>query len=217
MELAGGVISIVSLIGLVHTCNEAIEQFDSYRQFEYESRNIMTRFDLNKFLFRKWTDHVGIANNKLNEKHHPNLNDDKMTSLISETLFSIKEIFKNIEATSSALQRQREIENSFDFIDLLASLSKRSINQISNSASVSKRYKMSWAFDKNTKFNKEVETFGLLMKRLYRVVSIAISESELRQWMNKIASSLSDISVQIRIERKYLTKNKRVKRNDKAI
>jgi hypothetical protein len=217
MELAGGVISIVSLVGLVHTCNEAIEQFDSYRQFGYESRNIMTRFDLDKFLFRRWTDHVGIANNKLNEEHHPSLDDGKVASLISETLFSIKGILKCTEATSSALQRQRETENSPDFIDLLASLSKRPINQISNSASVSKRYKMSWALGKNTKFSKEVETFGLLVERLYRVVPIAVSESELRQWMDKVAGSLSGISVQIRIGRKYLTKNRRVKRNDKAI
>jgi dTDP-4-dehydrorhamnose reductase len=105
MKLASEIISIVSLIDLVHICNETIEQFDSYQQFEYESRNIMTRFDLNKFLFRRWTDHVDIANNKLNEEHHSSLNDDKVASLISETLFSIKEILKSIKATSSALQR----------------------------------------------------------------------------------------------------------------
>ena len=187
MDLALGIAGLAGLAGLFKVCQEAIEQFESYKGFKYESRIVMNRFHVYKHKFRKWADYVGIADNKLNEKHHSSLDDREVVLLISRTLFDIQETLKNMEATSTTL---REIDNPQDCTNLLGSLQRRPTGQSPNSASVSTMLKVSWALGKNTKFSKQVHTFIALVEDLYIVIPNP-------QWMDK--GLLNGISVQMRI------------------
>lgn len=186
MEIAFGVVGLAGLAGLFKVCQEAIEQFESYRGFKNESRIVMNRFHVYKHMFKKWADYVGIADDKLNEKHHTSLDDREVASLISRTLFDIQETLKNMEATSTTLQR---IDDPQDCTDLLGPLQRRPTGQSPKFASVSTRLRVTWALGKNTKFSKQVHTFIALVEDLYSVIPNP-------QWMEK--GRLSGISVQIR-------------------
>lgn len=198
MEIAGGVVGIVGLADLYSACKEAIEAFNSYRHFESESRYFIDRFNLDKYLLQRWANYVEIADSKLNEKHHTSLDDRKVKSLIKSTLFSIQEIFTNIEGTSSILQPEEKISNLLDFIYLLRSIQRRLTNQNPNSVSILKRNKFKWALGKKATLSTQIGIFGLLVDKLHSVISISelneVSKPGLRQWMNKLAHSLSDIS-----------------------
>jgi ankyrin repeat protein len=189
-DIALGVAGLGGLASLVKACQEAIEQFESYRDFQHESRIVMNRFQVCKHKFRKWADYVGIVDNKLNEKHHTSLDDPDEAELISRTLFDIQETLKNIEATSTTLG---ESDNPRDSINLLGSLQRRPTGQSPNSASVSRRQRASWALVKNTKFSKQVHTFTLLVEDLHTVIPIP-------QWMDNDTGLLSGIAVKIRIQ-----------------
>jgi ankyrin repeat protein len=188
-DIALGVAGLGGLASLVKACQEATEQFESYRDFQHESRIVMNRFHVYKHKFRKWADYVGIVDNKLNEKHHTSLDDRDEASLISRTLFDIQETLKNIEATSTTLG---ESNNPRDCINLLGSLQRRPTGQSPNSASVSRIQRASWALVKNTKFSKQVHTFTLLVEDLHTVIPIP-------QWMDNDTGLLSGIAVKIRI------------------
>lgn len=196
MEAVGLAIGIAGLAGLFSACKEAVEQVDSYRRFGFESRQIMARFDVDKFLFQRWADHVGIADNKLKEVHHTSLDNVAVALTISETLSTIQEILKNTEGTSSTLQLER---NPLEPTHLPGSLQKRPTNQGRSLASVSKKNKISWALGKKTKFSTQVEIFGIFVGKLYSVVPIPEPyeglEPDLKQWIDKLGHSLSGISV----------------------
>lgn len=199
MEVAGLAIGIAGLAGLFSACKEAVEQVDSYRHFGSESQQIVSRFKANKFLFQRWADHVGIANNKLKDVHHSSLDNVTVASTISSLLSSIQEILKNTEATSSTLQLELPNSNLLDPTHLPGSLQKRHTNHGPNSASVSSKNKLSWALSKKTKFSTQVEIFGLLVKDLYSVVPIPracdVLDPDLKQWIDKLEHSLNGNSV----------------------
>lgn len=198
MEAAGLAIGIAGLVGLFNACKEAVEQVDSFRHFGFESRQIMARFDADKFLFQRWADHVGITNNKLKDAHHTDLDKFEVALTISRTLSSIQEILKNTEATSSTLQLKLQNSNPLDPTHLPGSLQKRPTNQGQNFASVSKTNKISWALGKKTKFSTQVEFFEILVGKLYSVVPIpepsAVLDPDLKQWIEKFGHSLNGIS-----------------------
>lgn len=165
-------LGVAGLAGLFKICQEAIEKFKAYRHFENESRNIMTVFDVDKLRYRKWAEYVGFADNELNDKHHASLDDGEVAWLISRILSIIQEILNNTAESSTILQLEREINKSQDSTSLSGSLYRRPIGQIPHSASVSKRFKLSWAVGKKLKFSEQVNNFGVLVEKLYSVVPI---------------------------------------------
>lgn len=161
MEIAG-------LAGLVGGCMEAIERVDSYRNFRSESRLINDRFDCEKLLFRQWSDKVGITGGKLKGVHHPSLDDDAVLAVVERILSSIHELFVLTEPTVLGLQF-RSTDNDTTFLNSLE-LSKDNSTKRKHQAFPSTRGKLSWAFKGKARFITQVELFGELIDKLYRLV-----------------------------------------------
>ncbi|KAF2188906.1 hypothetical protein K469DRAFT_541182, partial [Zopfia rhizophila CBS 207.26] len=54
MEPGGLAVGTVALASLFGTCLEALEKFDSYRDFRTDSRHLTTQFKADKLRFEKW-------------------------------------------------------------------------------------------------------------------------------------------------------------------
>lgn len=90
MEIAGLGVGVVGLAGLFSACLEVVERIDSYKNFDLDSRALISQFDADKLLFKQWGEAVGFDGESLGNNHHENLND-------TETLLAIRKIFAIIQ------------------------------------------------------------------------------------------------------------------------
>ncbi|MCJ1462826.1 hypothetical protein MMC07_001429 [Pseudocyphellaria aurata] len=194
MEVAGLIVGIAGLAGLFSACKEAVDQVDSYRHFEFESRQIQARFDISKFKFERWVKHVGSTNGELKEVHHTSLDNVAVAQAMRTILSSIQEILENADRTSSTLQLELQDSSSLDPSHPPGFLRKRPTNQGPNFAPVSKKSKISWALGKKTKISGQVETFETWVEKLYSIVQIPMPDPDLKQLIDKLGHSLSEES-----------------------
>ncbi|KAI9792435.1 MAG: hypothetical protein M1816_002319 [Peltula sp. TS41687] len=141
MEIAGLAVGIAGLAGLFSACMESIERIESYRNFGHDSRHINDRFDADKLLFQRWATEVGISGGKLQAVHHVDLDNAAVLSMVQRILS----------------QYPRSLQ--MNYTDR-----KRSEDQ------PSKRGKIVWALKGKAKFIAQVELFGNLVDKLYRLV-----------------------------------------------
>jgi len=141
---------------------------DSYKEFGFESRLIITQFKADKHLFTKWAQDVGIDKNKLNNNYHPNLNNEETNLIVQEILSSIQEIFSKTEGTVSNLQSVVEA-GPISFPNGIDVLNTRQKSQNPKGA-ISKRRKIAWSFRSKVKLFSQVQQFGALVERLRSLV-----------------------------------------------
>lgn len=92
MEIAGLGIGIAGLAGMFTTCLDVMERIDSYKDFGVDSRAIMSQFDAQKLLFKRWGTAVGFDDRRLQDDHHENLDDAATRVAVQNILSSIYEI-----------------------------------------------------------------------------------------------------------------------------
>ncbi|KAL8724748.1 MAG: hypothetical protein Q9181_006692 [Wetmoreana brouardii] len=174
MEIAGVAVGVIGLAGLFNACKDAIEHFNSYKNADSDFRYIETRFLTDKALFERWANGVGYAENQLDEtKFASRLNGQDAVALTVRTILSsIPEILRSAEKASSAVRSQLpsiEPTNTTHSYDLSQ---RRPIIPDRKSLSVSMRSRLAWTISKKTKFNDQVEAFGVLVGKLYTLIPV---------------------------------------------
>jgi hypothetical protein len=179
MEIAGLAVSIAGLSSLFNSCLVAIEQVDSYRKFGVESRYITARFDADKILFERWASGVGIVEGKLKEVHHVQLDDVTTAAAVRRILSSIHEIFSLTDSTASKLQFQA-INDNLSSITTKHDISKERFMKLNKSQALApRRGKVQWALGGKAKFITQVETFGVLVDKLRKLIPLGEATTDL--------------------------------------
>lgn len=168
MEVVGLTIGVVGLAGLFSVCQAAIEQIDTYRNFENESRSIKAQFELSKQIFQLWAKDVGLKDTTTTESHHPNLNDPRTASTVAEALRSISDIFDVTIDTSSTLQPDLSDNNQSSSTTAPKIIPSRFKHY--KPLQASRKDKIEWMLRGRNKIVKKVEIFGDLVTKLYTLV-----------------------------------------------
>lgn len=162
-------VGVAGLAGLFSTCLQVLDHIESFANFDSDTRHAITRFKSDKLLLRIWADAVGIVDGKLREKHHFLLDDAAIQAMVKEILLNICQIFDSAEGISKKLRPDLaySISKAADSGDFCTSnFQKLAIAP----APKSKRNKIVWAIQGRSKFESQLETFGILVEKLYNLV-----------------------------------------------
>lgn len=168
MEPIGLAVGVAGLAGLFSSCLEAIERFDSYKNFDRDSRSLTTQFNAAKLLLEKWGRDVGIENGKLSDNHHPALDNGKTLEVVRKLLSSIQDFFGGPDDV--ALQIATSTDR--DFLKSGPLPSRRSKHPRHRAPADSKWKMASWALSGKSKRTKHVQTVTSLVQYLYILVPI---------------------------------------------
>ncbi|KAF9783627.1 hypothetical protein IL306_008754 [Fusarium sp. DS 682] len=86
MEVTGLTIGVVGLAGLFNVCLDSLSRFQSYRSSNSETNVLDTRFRAARTRFEQWGASVGISQGRLQQKHHPGLDNKQTTAVIEDIL-----------------------------------------------------------------------------------------------------------------------------------
>lgn len=176
MEIAGLAVGVAGLVGLFGACMGAMEHLHSYKIAGHESSYIIAAFNADKLLFQRWADGVGIADNKLKDVHHPDLDNASVASVVEHILLSIRDIFKMTDSISSKLLIA-SIDNEISSLRTTKGPSKGNLIDMKNSQPLaSRRARVSWALGGKKNLTAQVEDFGSLVTKLYIVIPIEKAE-----------------------------------------
>jgi len=150
MEPTGLALGLVGLAGVFSACLDVVERVDSYRDFGVDSRAILSQFDADKLLFRKWGKAVGLEENgKIANDHHKNLDDPTIVSIVRDILHSINDIAGEPGEGSSPGQH-------LPFKKFRGNASGKS--------------KIGWALRQKARFITLLQQFGNLVDKLHALV-----------------------------------------------
>lgn len=170
------VFGVAGLAGLFGACMGAMEHLHSYKIAGHESSYISAAFDADKLLFQRWAESVGIADNKLEDVHHPDLDNTKVASVVGNILSSIRDIFKMTDSISIKLL-MAPIDSEISSIKTTKGPSKGNLIDMKNSQPLaSRRSRVSWALGGKANLTTRVEEFGLLVAKLYEIIPIQKAE-----------------------------------------
>ncbi|KAH7140872.1 prion-inhibition and propagation-domain-containing protein, partial [Dactylonectria macrodidyma] len=155
MEPVGLAVGIAGLAGLFSSCLEVIENVDSYRDFEHDSRSLAAQFDADKLRFEQWGRSIGVEKGQLAERHHHALDDPEVLSMAKELLYMIMKISKD---SDDAFPRRGRTTNPIRPNDTVQTESKRQ--------------KLAWALRGKRKRTAQVEQFSILVQQLHSLVPL---------------------------------------------
>jgi hypothetical protein len=170
MEPAGLVIGVAGLAGLFNSCLEAVDKVQSYQTFGTDSHVLDTRFKAAKIRFERWGPDVGIKQGKLLPNHHPVLDDNDTSAVVTDLLHII---IKTICDASNSPQRRTRATG--PDVDDSSGLHEPGFPFAA--ASRSRRGKMSWALWGKRGRVEQVELFEKLVQELHYLVPPTTGES----------------------------------------
>ncbi|KAH7230633.1 prion-inhibition and propagation, helo domain-containing protein [Fusarium redolens] len=170
MEPAGLVIGVAGLAGLFNSCLEAVDKVQSYQTFGTDSHVLVTRFKAAKTRFERWGPGVGIKQGNLLPNHHPALDDNDTSAVVTDLLYII---IKAICDASNAPQRRTRATGP----DVNDSSGLHEPGLPFAAASRSRRGKMSWALWGKRGRVEQVELFEKLVQELHNLVPPTTGES----------------------------------------
>lgn len=166
MEPVGLAVGIVGLAGLFSTCLEALDKFDSYKDFGTDFRHLAAQFYADKHRLEKWGEAVGVLRDQtLDSDPHPAFSDPKTHSTVEKLLTSIKEI--GSDADDAFLPPNSGSDTRFPRYQLL---SRNQVEPHRSAPSESKRAKLWWALRDKEKRIFQVQQFGRLVQSLHDLV-----------------------------------------------
>ena len=191
----------VGIVGLYSTCIEAVKWAKSYKGYEFESRYIITQFNASELHLQKWAMGVGIADNKLKDKHHDKLDDPEINSTACQVLYTIRQILNDTHDIFSPLQdRLNQYIESFSTTFL-----KLPDNHIALSTKhkppTRRRDKMKWSFGGKTKFIDQVNKFENLVNMLYMLIPFengnesSESSQTVENWLSDVRNGVQELLV----------------------
>lgn len=185
MEIVGLAVGVAGLAGLFGACIGAMEHLQSYKTAGHQSSYIIAAFDANKLLFRKWANGVGIAENKLEDVHHPDLDDAAVALVVGKILSSICNICKMTDSISSKLLLKSLDSEMFSLKKTSGFPQGHLINMKNTQSLDSRRARVSWALGGKTNLTAQVESFGLLVGKLYEIIPIG-AEKEISRVVHEL-------------------------------
>ncbi|TIC90201.1 Vegetative incompatibility protein HET-E-1 [Colletotrichum higginsianum] len=189
MEPIGLAVGVAGLAGLFSSCLEAVERFDSYKNFDRDSRSLTTQLDAAKHLLEQWGRAVGIENGKMSDNHHPALDNEKTLEVVRKLLSSIQDFFGGPDDV--ALQIATSTDR--DFLKS-GPLPSRWTKHSRHRAPADSKWKMaSWALSGKSKRTKHVQTVTSLVQYLYILVPINDTK-EIQAGQKSSATDIRDTS-----------------------
>lgn len=163
MEPVGLAVGVLGLAGLFSSCLDAVERFDSWRNFTDESRTLGTRLEAEKIRLKTWGRVVGFDSGTVSASRHEALEDPQIISIIREHLSAIENLCKNTDGTflpvAGTSARHARRAQALGRLEAHAS-----------APSESRRHKVRWALRDKAKCTAQVETLRQLVQNLHDLV-----------------------------------------------
>jgi hypothetical protein len=164
MEPVGLTVGVLGLAGLFSSCLEAVERFDSWRNFTDESRTLGTRWETQKLRMKRWGRAVGLENGAVSPDHHEALDDPEIASRVCTHLSVIENLCTNADSAFSPVARTSAGQTRHTL------LFRGRIQAHPSTPSESARQRVKWALRDKAKCTAQVETLGLLVHDLHDLV-----------------------------------------------
>jgi hypothetical protein len=158
---------VVGIVGLFSSCLDALDRFDSYKDFEAESSAIVAQFEADKTRFRKWGQHVGIDQHRLRENHHEALDDPEVLSVV-EYILGVIENPLDSDNIASKLQSLPQF-----LTDHSPTLNSNTLHRAlleRNLGSTSRRTRIGWAIRGRQRLSTLAQRFNALVETLHHLV-----------------------------------------------
>ncbi|OAQ98280.1 hypothetical protein LLEC1_04056 [Akanthomyces lecanii] len=98
MEPVGLAVGVLGLAGLFSATLDAVERFESWRNFKDESHLVRTLLEGQKLRLRLWGSAVGFDDGDVSSNHHEALDDPQIRSMIRTHLSDIKKLCTSADA-----------------------------------------------------------------------------------------------------------------------
>lgn len=163
MEPVGLAVGVLGLAGLFSSCMDAVERFDSWRNFTDESRSLGTHLEAEKLRLKIWGAAVGFDNGAVSPDHHEALDDPQLASTIHEHLLIIKKLCTNVDNTVLPVPG-----SSVGHAKLAPVLGRIQAQQ--NTQSDLTRNRLKWVLRDRVKCMAQIEMLGVLVQDLHNLV-----------------------------------------------
>ncbi|KAF4766281.1 hypothetical protein HAV15_010745 [Penicillium sp. str.  len=160
MEPVSFAVGIIGLAGLFSTCLEAVERFDSWKDYDSEFRSLVAQFKAQKLRLAKWGVAVGLEDDELSYVHNTLLDDPKIESMVKELLLAIDAVCRD--------------EDKAFLTPMLGKDETPTKDQLfhRHAPRESKRQKLGWVFRTKAKRVTQVDNFSKLVDTLHNLIPI---------------------------------------------
>lgn len=160
MEPVSFAVGIIGLAGLFSTCLEAVERFDSWKDYDSEFRSLVAQFKAQKLRLAKWGVAVGLEDDELSYVHNALLDDPKIESMVKELLLAIDAVCRD--------------EDKAFLTPMLGKDENPTKDQLfhRHAPRESKRQKLGWVFRTKAKRVAQVDNFSKLVDSLHNLIPI---------------------------------------------
>ncbi|CAI7565786.1 unnamed protein product [Penicillium glandicola] len=193
-------VGIIGLAGLFNTCLDAVERFDSWKDYDSEFRSLVAQFKAQKLRLIKWGLDVGLEDNELSYEHNALLDDPKIESTVKELLLAIDDVCRDEDKTFST--------------PMLGKDEKPTKDQLfhRHAPRESKRHKLGWVLRTKAKRVAQVEQFSKLVETLHNLIPVDDSKAQKGRkptgdrvleedaWRSELKDILKRIEIQIEDE-----------------
>ncbi|KAJ5931664.1 hypothetical protein N7516_006153 [Penicillium verrucosum] len=160
MEPVSFAVGIIGLAGLFSTCLEAVERFDSWKDYDSEFRSLVAQFKVQKLRLAKWGVAVGLEDDELSYVHNPLLDDPKIESTVKELLLAINTTCRDEDKAFLTPMLGKDENPTKD----------QPFHR--HAPRESKRQKLGWVFRTKAKRVAQVDRFSKLVESLHILVPI---------------------------------------------
>ncbi|KAJ5608079.1 hypothetical protein N7537_004698 [Penicillium hordei] len=167
MEPVSFAVGIIGLAGLFSTCLEAVERFDSWKDYDSEFRSLVAQFKAQKLRLAKWGVAVGLEDDELSYVHNTLLDDPKIESTVKELLLAINVVCHDEDKAFLTPMMGKDENPAKD--QLFHRHAPRE----------SKRQKLGWVFRTKAKRVAQVDHFSKLVESLHNLIPIEDSKEHM--------------------------------------
>ncbi|KAE8382284.1 prion-inhibition and propagation, helo domain-containing protein [Aspergillus bertholletiae] len=165
MEPVGLAVGVIGFFGLFNTCLDAVNKYESWKDFGSESQSLTALCEAQKLRLEKWGEAVGVDHESLSSKHHRLLDDPRTRSSIQNLLFAIKDTCGDENVSPSTITSGAEIDTFEGRV-----LTKHDHSLILHE---SKRQRLKWALRGKERRIAQVAQFSSLVDALHSLVPIS--------------------------------------------
>lgn len=166
MEIAG---LAIGLAGLYSACIDTAQRFESYKNFQAETRQLSAQFQADKAVLQRWADKIGITHRGLSDSYDRRLDKPEIAQAVRDILLCLRTLLEGAQGKTRYDSAMESVQTR-PFVRIQDSTSIQSV-----AISSRKRDKFSWTFGGKEKFVAFVDTFSALVAKLDSLVPIDTS------------------------------------------
>ena len=161
MEPIGLAVGIVGLAGLFSSCLEAVQRFESWKDYGSEWKSVAAQFEAERILLERWGQAVGLQSSSLEGKHHVALDNPRICSNVTQLLHLIEDLCGSLDDFSTSPLSRTNSAKAGAF---------RGPRKTDHGAPDSKWQRIKWALGRGEKSTAQVDQFSVLVQKLYSLV-----------------------------------------------